>query len=1020
MSSRTSLFIVLLGGTLAGIWLTGQARHQLRFSFTEKDLSFTTDTGRRGLHPTEALRPFGAIVLPEGYSDRLLKSAVDEMARAIALRTGSRPLLTHSRPGDERVIEIIVTEQAPPGEVFRLEGDSAGVSISASNALAAARGAIHVADLLYAGAGDDELARLNTVIKPAMRHRLIDVGGVGIVPDSAAWRREDYSHHHHPLSRVLISGEPHVDLAALAEIETQFQQLVDRVALYGYNGISIKGFLEFVNFDYVGNGTEIYAADSPIREQRRLLRAGVRRMLAHAKTMGVSVVLYTDMLALSDALEAYLHTSLGGIDASDTRLWDVYRAGLRELFEEMPEVSGVIIRIGEAGALFNGHDSRYYSRLAVHTRVATRLMLTELSEEAAAHGKTIFFRTWSVGTGEVGNIHTRPEEYDQLLADIEAPNLVVSTKFVMGDFFGMTPLNPTLKAGRQPRIIEVQARREYEFAASFPNFLGGEHQRAIQAFRGANPQIDGLWVWAQDGGPQRRSSISLYPFHGFWQLIDADVYAAGRLAWEPDADIALVTRAWVRRMFGGDGASVDAITEVLLQSRQPVEKGLYVRPFARRQLHMLGLEPPPMLWIFQWDILTSSNVILSAVYRAARDELDAAMDEGFEAVALARAMRERLASVDESTVHDPALLARLVESVEYKISLLEVLATYRAWLLTYYRWLDRGGAGAHVRFEAARKSFEAVRDAHLAAYADDLDFRALRFFDADVGLALAQRARSTALHARVLLGLLVLMLLAGTARGGRRIPAALGRNGFRALWEAVTTPGQRRAAGELRPADALVVAVPAAIVVTNTLFVATSYRAPVTVGLLLAALASVVVARVLVGRDGFLRDVASLTGPLLVATSLPLAFTAVRGPGYFWLRFWESDVFWGAAVIVPIVLAAWIAHAQCTSLRHEERSRIDTLGRLLVLVGLPTAVMGGIVYAVGLKAALRAINDELVILPVALPRILSVSTHMDLPLSLPLEVLAAGATATASGFLLILIAQRFDRARRRTTLALVS
>ncbi|MEI2786228.1 MAG: hypothetical protein V9E82_11085 [Candidatus Nanopelagicales bacterium] len=84
---------------------------------------------------------------------------------------------------------------------------------------------------------------------------------------------------------------------------------------------------------------------------------------------------------------------------------------------------------------------------------------------------------------------------------IDAANLVIVTKFTMGDFYSWLPLNPTLEQGAQPRIIEFQSRREFEAFSSFPNYLSADHQQALQHFERANPNIDGVWVWTQDGGP---------------------------------------------------------------------------------------------------------------------------------------------------------------------------------------------------------------------------------------------------------------------------------------------------------------------------------------------------------------------------------------------------------------------------------------------------------------------------------------------------------------------------------------
>jgi len=89
-------------------------------------------------------------------------------------------------------------------------------------------------------------------------------------------------------------------------------------------------------------------------------------------------------------------------------------------------------------------------------------------------------------------------------------NLVVSTKFTMGDFDSWLPLNPTLGVGEQVRLVEMQGRREFEAFNAIPDDMGSDHQVALQRFLAGNPHIDGLWSGprtAGRGGPDRCRSI---------------------------------------------------------------------------------------------------------------------------------------------------------------------------------------------------------------------------------------------------------------------------------------------------------------------------------------------------------------------------------------------------------------------------------------------------------------------------------------------------------------------------------
>ena len=97
-----------------------------------------------------------------------------------------------------------------------------------------------------------------------------------------------------------------------------------------------------------------------------------------------------------------------------------------------------------------------------------------------SRGKTLVLRSWTVGVGQIGRLHIDPRVYEAVLGDIDSRALVVSTKFTAGDFFSHLPLNPTLFGGRHRRIVELQAKPEFEGFGAFPNFLGEEHARALR------------------------------------------------------------------------------------------------------------------------------------------------------------------------------------------------------------------------------------------------------------------------------------------------------------------------------------------------------------------------------------------------------------------------------------------------------------------------------------------------------------------------------------------------------------
>ncbi len=89
-------------------------------------------------------------------------------------------------------------------------------------------------------------------------------------------------------------------------------------------------------------------------------------MWEYAHDVGLDVYFRTDMLALTTPLEEYLVERFGGLATEDPEFWDVYAAGLDELYAAMPYLDGVLIRIGEAGRVYDLPGWDYYSDARRH------------------------------------------------------------------------------------------------------------------------------------------------------------------------------------------------------------------------------------------------------------------------------------------------------------------------------------------------------------------------------------------------------------------------------------------------------------------------------------------------------------------------------------------------------------------------------------------------------------------------------------------------------------------------------
>jgi glycosyl hydrolase family 67 len=927
-----------------------------------------------------------SIAVPPG--DERLMLAAGAVADALGRRGAPRPAVGAAAPGP--TLRVRLDEKLTGGgEAYRIDRSGTDLTVTAAGDDGASAGLYAVADRIRSGA---EIPADGKIVAPRLGLRLTDLGAVGLTDDPAAYRRDDYSLNSDVVGDALLPHAPYVDGTALRRIAGQFRRLVEHSVAEGYNAVVIPGFLEYVTFGELG----VYpAGDSHPARARAMVRA-FRPVWRYAHDLGMKVFFSTDMLALSPPLRAYLERTVGGLHAEDDRLWRVYRAGLAELFDSMPFADGLMIRVGEGGAAYQLPGWDYSSQIAVDTPAAVRAMLRSMLRVAGGSGRDIIFRTWSVGIG-IGDLHTNPDAYRRVLDGLDDPHLIVSTKYSLGDYYSYLPLNRTLDIGPQRRIVEFQSRREFEDYGALPDDLGVLHRLALRRFLAANPHVEGVWAWAQGGGPLRAGPRTLFLRTGFWQLYDLNQYLTARLAWDPDLDPARASADWVRRTFSYDPDTVAAICRALALSRDAVTKGLYIGPYARQSVHALGLEPPPMMWIFEWDIVTGDSATLDTIYQLSRDHLDEAVAEGAAAVRDARRMRDLVAGTDPAAWRDPVLRKHFVDTLDYQVDLFGMLDAYRTTVLRHAQWLDTGDATADDAWHAAAARYESARNEHLRRYGGSLDLPAYNVTAADVGLRLAYRDETMAWLARGLLFALLAGLLwgGGVARWPRRPPDAL-----RALWTAATRPW-RLGRLEVAPTTAdrvLVWAVPGAAVALSRA-IQTSFAAPAHLLPVLGAwlLFGVVLRLMCWRRDPFLL-LAAVGGIALLRTALLLAALVPRGPGHYWFDLWTDPP--ARTVYVTVAFAAFLAlfvsvHLVLRSAYGMSRAR--AAGTVLVAVGVPLAVLGGLAAVLGLERVLTVWNDQLALLPWGLHRILGITVYLEIPNSIPIIAAVAGGVVVVLG-----------------------
>ncbi|WP_394555071.1 hypothetical protein ACDF64_07350 [Agromyces sp. MMS24-JH15] len=893
-------------------------------------------------------------------------------------------------------------------ETYRLEGSPDALRVVAATEAGAVRGVYDLAAAVRDGRPVTD--RLGETVSSRLGFRMADLGAVGVEPDEAAWAAgDDYSHNSKAFEDVILPDAPYIDDDALAAARVEFDAYVDHLLAEGYTALAFPGLLEYVTFSDVGDGTEVYAPDDEHVARALAMRAAFGPMLQSAHDRGLKVYFRTDMLVLTPPLEAYLTDRFGGLDTENPELWDVYAAGLDELYRELPAVDGVLLRIGEAGQVYDLPDWDYTSKLAVTTVPAVQAMLTTLLGQAERADREVIFRTWTVGVGAVGDLHTNPASYEEVLGPIDSDRLIVSTKYTLGDFYSHLPLNETLEVGDHRRIIEFQSRREFENFGAFPNDLGDLYATTLDRLLAANPHIEGIWTWTQDGGPWRAGPMNLELKTGFWQLAELNTELAVRLARDPSLDPAEVTVDWARRWFSDDPATVQAIVEAMARSREAVTDGLYIGPFADRRVFAIGLEPPPMMWIFEWDILTGDSAALDVIHSISRDDLDEAIAGGRRAQAAVEDMRDLVGATDASTWTDPALHAAFAEALDYEASTLGLLADYREMFLQKAEWNATRSPEAFAAWESARAAFDERAAAHEQAYAGDVFHPAYNLTAARLGEERAVRDPAMAWAAGALLVVVLAWFALGILARRPRFAGWPGARAARATWIAGTRPWRAaEAVAGLGRADRVVLVAAPALALVASRCILTWFAAPAhlvaTLGAwLVFGLGAALLVRLLGGS--WPAVLAAVGGAAMLRVALLAAVLVPTGPGGYWYGFWTDPVSRSAYVTVAFALFAWVLVAGGWA-AVASIGRRRALGATLAAAGAALAAIATLVGVIGLEQALTVWNDQMALLPWGLSRILGITVYLGIPAETPWVVAAFGAVLLVAGLAIALPRRR--------------
>ncbi len=396
----------------------------------------------------------------------------------------------------------------------------------------------------------------------------------------------------------------------LVSVPEDFRTFASQVAGIGYNAITLDDMAHLLPLpDY----PESLLAK--IQNYRTLYR----KLFAIAREEGLRIFITTDLIFQHHVLAERLRTTPGA-----TRF---FGETVVQLFDGFPEISGIITRFGETDGLDVQGD--FHSRMLLRKPAEARRFLKQVLPIFEARKKLLIFRTWCVGAYPIGDLMWNRNTFDKVFKHIDSPSLIISMKYGESDFFRYLPINKLFFRSAHKKIVEFQARREYEGFGGYPSFVGWDCEGYLNELRAAR-NVVGASVWCQTGGWGKRRQLTFLRNSSIW--VELNVFVIQRLCSGIDCDAAIREFAEEREI------AAEPFIRFLRLSNDVIRDLLYMRELAQQKLFFRRLRLPPLLFVF-WDRVLVSHTLKRFLKCLIADKRQC-LEEGREAMQKLDQMRE--------------------------------------------------------------------------------------------------------------------------------------------------------------------------------------------------------------------------------------------------------------------------------------------------------------------------------------------------------------------------------------------
>jgi len=469
-------------------------------------------------------------------------------------------------------------------------------------------------------------------------------------------------------------GRP--DPVKFRRIREDFRRFAGEAAAIGFNAVTL---------DDLAHLSEQPQYPESLHTKIRAYREEYAALFDIAASHGLMVLITTDVM---------FFPASGRPDRRLRRhVIPVLTRALQQVFADFPQVGGVILRAGECDGLDVRGDFR--SRLVLRTPAQARRLIRALLPVCEQADRLLIFRTWTVGAYRIGDLIWNRNTFDRTFGGIESRHFVLSMKYGESDFFRYLPLNKLFFRSAHRKIVELQARREYEGFGEYPSFVGWDYEQYARQLATA-PNLIGAWIWAQTGGWSVFRRLTFLDQSAVWN----DINVCVTLGIVKDGlSTEQAVEEYARRRLGP--VPWRKLLVLLRLSDEVVKELLYIGEAARHKLFFRRVRVPPLLSVF-WDRIVVNHSLRKLLRCLVEDPAEAVV-QGQTALAKIRTM-QRLA----------AELGLPGDDLAFEYDTFEILAAARDYYFGPFH------SGVVTRLESLKRRYQ---ERYRLRYAVKLDFR---------------------------------------------------------------------------------------------------------------------------------------------------------------------------------------------------------------------------------------------------------------------------------------------------------